>query len=102
MFYHVDESIDVGRSTEKETLVNRPFCPDWVKPFGHKKRLCILQFAYSLGQAADVTLRHAKGKIAENRVYTCALPSAHGYARYEGEKGDDFPDVRPSEYLVIV
>ena len=51
----------------------------------------------SLGRA-DVTLRHAKGKIAENTVYACALPSAHVYARHKGEKGDDFPDVRPSEY----
>ncbi len=31
---------------------------------------------YSLGWA-DVILRHAKGKIADNRVYACALLSAH-------------------------
>ncbi len=35
------------------------------------------QFLNSLGRA-DVTLRHAKGKIAENTVYACALPSADG------------------------
>ncbi len=35
---------------------------------------------YSLGRVdarVDVTLRHAKGKIAENTVYACALLSAH-------------------------
>ena len=31
---------------------------------------------YSLGQA-DVILRHAKGKIMENRVHACALLSTH-------------------------
>ena len=31
----------------------------------------------SLGRA-DVKLRHAKGKIAENIVYVCALLSAQG------------------------
>ncbi len=29
VLYHVDESIDVGQSTEIETLVDRPFCPNW-------------------------------------------------------------------------
>ncbi len=34
---------------------------------------------------ADVKLRHAKGKIAENTVYVCALLSAH--ADTHGTKG---------------
>ncbi len=42
---------------------------------------------YSLGRA-DVTLRHAKGKIAENTVYACALLSAHGDTHgTKGKKG---------------
>ena len=42
---------------------------------------------HSLGRA-DVTLRHAKGKIAGNRVYACALPSAHGDTHgTKGKKG---------------
>ena len=39
---------------------------------------------YSLGRAA-ITLRHAKGKIAENTVYACALLSAQ--ADTHGTKG---------------
>ncbi len=43
--------------------------------------------SYSLGRA-DVTLRHAKGKIAENTVYACALLSAHGDTHgTKGKKG---------------
>ena len=54
-------------------------------------------FDNSLGQA-DVMLRHAKGKIVENRVYAlCVAKRAHRYAWHKGEKGDDFPDIRPSE-----
>ena len=34
----------------------------------------IAAIPYSLGRA-DVTLRHAKGKITENTVYACALLS---------------------------
>ena len=39
---------------------------------------------HSLGRA-DVKLRDAKGKIAENTVYACALLSAHADA--QGTKG---------------
>ena len=52
---------------------------------------------HSLGQA-DVTLRHAKGK--NHRKYSvrmCVAKRTHRYARHEGGKRDDFPDVRPSE-----
>ena len=42
---------------------------------------------HSLGRA-DVTLRHAKGKIAENTVYVCSLLSAHADTHgTKGEKG---------------
>ena len=39
---------------------------------------------HSLGRA-NVTLRHTKGKIAENTMYACALLSAH--ADTQGTKG---------------
>ena len=38
-----------------------------------------------------------RGKIAEKRM--CVAKRTHRYARHEGEKRDDFPDVRPSELL---
>ena len=42
---------------------------------------------HSLGRA-DVTLRHAEGKITENTVYACALLSAHGDTHgTKGKKG---------------
>ncbi len=43
-----------------------------------------VKMEYSLGRA-DVKLRHAKGKIAENTVYACALLSVH--ADTHGTKG---------------
>ena len=39
---------------------------------------------YSLGRA-DIKLQHAKGEIAENTVYACALLSAH--IATKGKKG---------------
>ena len=36
-----------------------------------------------------------RGKIAEKRM--CVAKRTHRYARHEGEKRDDFPDVRPGE-----
>ncbi len=49
----------------------------------------------SLGRA-DVTLRHAKGKNRRKySVRMCVAKRTHRYARHEGEKWDDFPDVRP-------
>ena len=46
--------------------------------------LCEFPHMHSLGRA-DVTLRHARGKISENTVYACALLSGH--ADTHGTKG---------------
>ncbi len=56
---------------------------------------------YLLGRTDD-KLRHAEGK--KRRKYSvrmCVAKRARRYAQHEGEKGDDFPDVRPSEWLGI-
>ena len=56
---------------------------------------------HSLGRA-DVTLRHAKGKNRRKySVRMCITKRTHRYARHEGEKWDDFPDVRPSECITL-
>ncbi len=47
-----------------------------------------------------ITSRHAKGK--NRRKYSVRMYVAkriHRYAQHEGEKWDDFPDVRPSEFM---
>ncbi len=47
---------------------------------------------------ANVKLRHAKVKIAEDTVYTCALLCTHTYSySTKGGKGDYLPDVRLSK-----
>ena len=56
---------------------------------------------HSLGRA-DVTLRHAKGKNRRKySVRMCVAKRTHRYARHEGEKRDNFPDVRPSKSLNV-
>ena len=45
----------------------------------------LIEEQHSLG-GADIKLRHAKGKIAENTVYTCALLIAHAVTH--GTKGE--------------
>ncbi len=53
----------------------------------HWRKTELHNSAHSLGQA-DVTLRHVKGKTAENTAYACALPSAHGDTHgTKGKKG---------------
>ena len=57
----------------------------------------LLQNYYSLGRA-NVTLRHAKEKIAENTVYACVLLSAH--ADTHGTKGKKGTICRMSDQAI--
>ncbi len=65
----------------------------------HKKKTCAKRkplCEHSLGRA-DVRLRHARGKTAENAVYACALLSAH--TDTHGTKGKKGTISRMSDHI---